>query len=322
MILDSFILILSRGLGIVSFPSFADTMIKIESHKVTSASTPIRLLDFCMLKFEFINTRAGIKKLIKKGFVKIDGMPTSGGQWLVADQKVELYSGYPAQHKVFEMKLDIVYEDDEIAVIYKPAGIEVSGNKFKTIQNALVFNLKPSHQKDLLSRPVPVHRLDYPTSGLLICAKTHQAAVNLGRQFEEKTIEKTYVAIVNGKIENEGRIDLDIDGKHAETLFEKVKTISSIKVGHISLLKLNPLTGRTHQLRKHLASIGHPIVGDGLYNTDFPLLKGKGLFLSATEIYFYHPISKSKIELKTNIPHKFISLLAREEERFLKFDSL
>lgn len=294
-------------------------MIIIESHKVTSENIPIRLLDFCLQNFESINTRAGIKKLIKKGFVKIDGMEVSGGQWLVSDQKVELYSGYPSQHKVFEMKLDVVYEDDEIAVIYKPAGIEVSGNKFKTIQNALVFNLKPSKQKDILSRPVPVHRLDYPTSGLLICAKTHQAAVNLGRQFEEKTIEKTYVAIVNGKTENEGRIEFDIDGKQAETLFKSLKTTSSIKAGHISLLKLNPLTGRTHQLRKHLASIGHPIVGDGLYNTNFPLLKGKGLFLSATEIHFYHPISKSKIELETAIPHKFISLLEREEERFEKF---
>lgn len=293
-------------------------MIIIESHKVTSDKIPVRLLDFCLQNFETVKTRAGIKKLIKRGFVKIDGIESAGGQWLVADQKIELYSGSPSKHKVFEMKLDIVFEDDEIAVINKPAGFEVSGNKFKTIQNALVFNLKPSERKDALSRPVPVHRLDYPTSGLLLCAKTHHAVVNLGRQFEEKTINKTYVAIVNGKTEKEGRIENVLEGKQAVTIYKNLKTISSLKAGFISLLNLFPLSGRTHQLRKHTAGIGHPIVGDNLYNTNFPLLKGKGLFLCATEITFNHPSTEVKIELKIPMPHKFIALLEREAERFQK----
>jgi len=297
-------------------------MMIIENHNVSQDNVPIRLLDYCLQNFETIRTRAGIKKLIKRGFVKVDGEESFGGLWLVADQKIELHSGMPVQHKVFEMKLEIVYEDDEIAVINKPAGIEVSGNKFKTIQNALAFNLKSSEQKDALSRPVPVHRLDYPTSGLLVCAKTHNAAVHLGRQFEEKTIQKTYVAIVNGKTAKEGKVENDLDGKHALTIYKNLKTISSLKAGHLSLLNLFPQTGRTHQLRRHMAGIGNPIVGDNFYNSNFPLLKGKGLLLSATEICFNHPISETKIDLKIPIPHKFISLLEREARRFKKFDKL
>jgi len=297
-------------------------MIIIESHKVIQDKVPIRLLDFCLQSFETIKTRAGIKKLIKKGIVKIDGVEATGGQWLVAEQTVEIYSGYPSKHKVFEMKLDVLYEDDDLAVIYKPPGFEVSGNKFKTIQNALVFNLKSSKKNDVLSRPIPVHRLDYPTSGLLICAKTHEAAVSLGKQFEEKTIKKSYVAIVNGKTEKEGIIENDIDGKQAVTHFQIINTISSIKTGHISMLNLFPLTGRTHQLRKHLASIDHPIVGDSLYNTNFPLLKGKGLFLSAISLCFVHPVTGDKTEVKTDIPHKFVSLMEREKRRFEKLARL
>ena len=294
----------------------------IESYKVDQGIIPIRLLDFCLQNFETVKTRAGIKKLIKKGVVKIDGEEITGGQWLVAEQTVEIYSGYPSKHKVFELKLDVIFEDDDLAVIYKPAGFEVSGNKFKTIQNALVFNLKNSKKKDVLSRPVPVHRLDYPTSGLLICAKTHEAAVKLGKQFEERTIKKIYVAIVVGRTEKKGVIENDIDGKKAVTHFKNINTISSIKTEHISLLNLYPLTGRTHQLRRHLASINHPIVGDNLYNTNFPLLKGKGLFLSAISLSFMHPVTGDKIDVNTDIPHKFVSLMEREKRRFEKLAKL
>lgn len=293
-------------------------MIEIESHIVPQDQPAIRLLDFCIHNFELINTRSGIKKAIKKGEIWLDGLPAESGIWLSPGQKIILSEGKPSTHKVFEMKLDIVYEDNEIAVILKPAGIEVSGNKLKTIQNALVYNLKISTKKDKLIRPVPVHRLDYPTSGLLICAKTHGAAVDLGRQFEEKIIHKTYIAIVNGETEKSGKIDNVLDGKASITLFEKIKSISSLKAGSLSLLKLNPITGRTHQLRKHLSQIGHPIVGDALYNTNLPLLKGKGLFLSAVSLLFKHPSSKEEMEFHVPIPNKFTSLLEREEKRFEK----
>lgn len=293
-------------------------MLEIESHIVPQGQPAIRLLDFCIQNFNLITTRSGIKKAIKKGEVWLDGELAEGGIWLKIGQRVVLCEGKPSTHKIFELKLDIVFEDDDIAVIYKPAGYEVSGNKFKTIQNALSFNLKTSLRKDHLSRAVPVHRLDYPTSGLLICAKTHRAAVEMGRQFEEKTIKKTYLAIVNGKLEEIGKLENQLDGKNAITFFESLKTIPSLKAGFISLLKLNPQTGRTHQLRRHLAQINHPIVGDGLYNTNYPLLKGKGVFLSAVSLVFKHPFTDEIIELNSQIPEKFTSLLTREKVRFEK----
>jgi len=293
----------------------------IEKHIVSSDKLPSRLLDFCLKSIKTITTRAGIKKAIKRGLIKVDGNEMPGGIWLSEGQIVELLESETSSHKVFEMHLDVVFEDEHLAVINKPAGIEVSGNKFKTIQNALVFNLKASEATDKLQRPVPVHRLDFPTSGLLVCAKTHSAVVALGRLFETKKISKTYHAIVNGKLEGLGEIKTPLEGKQALTKFKSLKTISSLKAGYLTLLELQPATGRTHQLRKHLASIGNPIVGDAVYTGDKPLLKGKGLLLAATKIVFEHPLSGELIEVEIPIPHKFSSLLEREARRFDKLDS-
>lgn len=279
---------------------------------------PVRLLDFCVLNIKLISTRTGIKKAIKRGEIKLNGDFAEGGIWLKEDDSIEIFEAKTSNHKVFPLELKVIFEDDFIAIIDKPAGIEVSGNKFKTIQNALVHNLQPSAKEDALSRPVPVHRLDYSTSGLLICAKTHSAAVNLGKQFENKTVQKTYHAIVNGETPKEGIIDSDIQNKKAHTEFVTLKTIDSLVAGKISLIKVFPSTGRKHQIRIHLSALGHPIVGDKDYCGDFPLLKGKGMFLSATSIKFLHPDKQEFIQYEIDIPYKFSSLLKREEERFKK----
>ena len=279
---------------------------------------PTRLLDFCIQNIKLINTRTGIKKAIKRGQIKLNGDNSEGGKWLSKGDIIEILEAKTSNHKVFPLDLKIIFEDNYIAIIDKPAGIEVSGNKFKTIQNALLHNLKPSSKEDALSRPVPVHRLDYSTSGLLICAKTHSAAVNLGKQFENKTVQKIYHAIVNGQSPKQGIIDQDIQNKKAHTDFLTLKTIDSLVAGKISLIKLFPSTGRKHQLRIHLSAIGHPIVGDKEYCGDFSLLKGKGLFLSASSVKFLHPDKQQFMQFDIDIPHKFISLLKREEERFKK----
>ncbi len=203
-----------------------------------------------------------------------------------------------------------------MAVINKPAGITVSGNTFKTVFSALPFNLKSSSQTDALSSPTPVHRLDNQTSGLLLIAKTKTAQIELGKQFQNQTIQKKYCTIVIGKVFTNHTIDLPIENKNAETSLEIIRVVKSLKFNELSCLKVSPKTGRTHQIRIHLASIGHPILGDKLYGDKDLLHKGKGLFLCASEVKFLHPKTFKTIQLKVDLPHKFKSLLAREKRRW------
>ncbi len=220
------------------------------------------------------------------------------------------------QPKVFECSLEVIYEDHEMAVINKPAGLSVSGNAYKTIYNALPFNLKKSNSKDSLPWPTPVHRLDNQTSGLLLIAKTKTAQIELGNQFKNQTIQKKYCTIVIGKVHTNQIISTPIENKEAETSFEIIKIVNSLKYQQLSFLKVSPKTGRTHQIRIHLASIGHPILGDKLYGNKETLHKGKGLFLCASELKFLHPKSFEIIVLKIEVPQKFKSMLVREKRRW------
>ncbi|MBN2167284.1 MAG: RluA family pseudouridine synthase [Marinilabiliaceae bacterium] len=217
------------------------------------------------------------------------------------------------------MRLHIVYEDDFLAIIVKPAGISVSGNQYRTIENALLDNVKTSTQSNALKWPRPVHRLDNQTSGLLIVSKTIDVHVKLGQMFEQKLISKYYYAVVMGKADVDGIISTPVNMQSAVTLFERIKIVPSLRNEYLSLLKLSPQTGRTHQLRIHLSQQGWPILGDKLYGFKGNILLKDGLYLCATSLLFKHPITNEVLDISTPIPHKFLKRMQNEERRWIKY---
>jgi tRNA pseudouridine65 synthase/23S rRNA pseudouridine1911/1915/1917 synthase len=295
-------------------------MIIKETHLVPEGVHSVRLSDYARTAFPSIPSRKGAAKAIKRGEIQIDGHPANSGNWIKSGQTLELLDLQQRTPKTYRLPLNVVFEDDHLAVINKPPGIEVGGNKFRTVENALAGSLSPSTQPDALNWPRPVHRLDYSTSGLLLVAKTAGAQVSLGQQFEMRQIHKRYRAIVMGKVPTSGTLEMPINGLPARSHYEPVKSVPSLQSGHLTLVDLFPTTGRTHQLRIHMASIGHPIVGDQKYGTLGHILKGKGLFLAAVELRLMHPYLQQELNISIPAPPKFNALLQREQSRWKKFN--
>jgi len=179
-----------------------------------------------------------------------------------------------------------------------------------------MHNLTPSTSKDTLLIPKPAHRLDNQTSGLLLIGKTRSAIKFLGEEFEAKRIKKEYCAVVSGKTNSEGSFNSSINQQSASTRYKRLAYYKSVRNGFISVLNLWPETGRTHQLRIHLANNNTPIIGDKLYGEKGNILFKKGLFLSAVKLTFTHPISKKTMELSIPYPKKFDSFILREERNY------
>lgn len=289
----------------------------LHTHIVPQNNNTVRLSDYAVGIFPQIPSRKGIKKAIKAGAIFLNGRRGNTGDWITTGQKIELVALDKKPSKIYKLELPVIFEDEQLAVIHKPAGIIVSGNQFHTIQNALLHNLKISKAVDAFKLPRPVHRLDHATSGLLLIAKTTNANIHLSQQFEQKTIQKKYQAVVMGKLATTtGIIKESIDGKTAITKYEVQQISPSLKTAYLSLLNLYPLTGRTHQLRIHLANLGHPILGDKLYHGDKPLLARKGMFLSAVELIFLHPLTEERMNFRIDAPNKFRYRLEQEERRW------
>lgn len=294
-------------------------MLIIQEHTVPTGVSQIRLLDYALQIFTSIPSRSSMKKVIKSGALLVDGTPGQPSSWVLEGQQITLVDLENKPPKPLNFKLEIIFEDEHLAVINKPAGIEVSGNKYYTIQNALVANITPSTEPDALKWPRPVHRLDMPTSGLLLIAKTASSIMNLGQQLETRKVQKKYRAIVAGNLPDKGGINSDIAGQEALTSFSCIDRCHSLKMQWLSLAELCPYTGRTHQLRIHMADYGFPIVGDNRYGSG-PLLKGKGLFLASVALQFTHPHNNMPLNIIINQPDKFDALFEREERRWERFN--
>lgn len=258
--------------------------------------------EYAVSIFSSITTKSAIKKAIKREEVLLNGTPANTSDWIEEHQKIELLQPDIPTKKIFSLKLNIVFEDDFLAVIDKPAGIPTSGNYFRTMENALPFNLEPSPEVDALPYPMPVHRLDNPTAGLLLVAKTRNAQIFLNRAFQNKEIQKTYTAIVEGLHPEKAVYNNEIENKPA--LSEMILLKEIIKAEHkFSLVEISPQTGRTHQIRIHLSRNGFPIVGDKEYGgiTGLP----GGLYLFSSGVKFKHPVSQKFIDIQLPLPKKF-----------------
>jgi len=285
-----------------------------ETHIAIPIENPIRLQEYAVAIFKSIPTKSGIKKAIKKQLVFVDGAIATTAQFIKGGEKIELYqTENTSEFKRLELPLEVLFEDDYLAIIYKPAGILVSGNKFVTIANALTQNLQKSNQQDAV-KPQPIHRLDYPTSGLLLIGKTSAAIISLSELFKTKEIRKTYHAICIGKMSATGTINQAIDGKISLTEYQVLKTLTSTRFEFLNLVQLSPKTGRRHQLRIHLSSIGNQILGDKEYGNTELISKGNGLYLHASSLEFIHPFTKDKISISKEVPKKFTRIFPIQEK--------
>lgn len=265
----------------------------IEIHEVPNHINPIRLQEYGVGIFKNCPTKSSLKKRLKKGLITVNNQIGSTATYISGNEIIKLYSDNKST-PVFPLKLKILYEDDYLAVIHKPPGILVSGNSFQTVTNALEFNLTPSISEDA-TRPLPIHRLDYATTGALLIGKTGACIRTLYSLFEKKEIQKVYIAITIGEMRENGIVDSEIENKSASSLYKKLASVPSERFKELNLIQLKPETGRRHQLRKHLHGIGNPILGDKDYFIEDLVLKGKGMYLHAYLLKFKHPISNENL---------------------------
>jgi 23S rRNA pseudouridine1911/1915/1917 synthase len=275
--------------------------------------TPIRLQEYGVGIFNSVVTKSALKKALKKNCIKVDGISATSATYINGGEYITLsVTEDISVKKKLIFQLDVLFEDDYLAVIHKPAGILVSGNSFKTIANALTQNLKRSHLFDG-TKPQPVHRLDFATTGVLLIGKTSSSITALNKLFENRAIKKTYYAVTIGDMKAQGRITSDVDGKTSQSNYTLCESVLSERFGQLNLVQLEPQTGRRHQLRRHLTELGNPILGDKDYGIEPLILRGKGLYLHAYSLKFTHPFTNEALCIKDTLPQRFKKLFNLEK---------
>jgi len=278
-------------------------------------------------------SRVRVRQLIEQGKILVNGsmgkpsFKLRGGEAIAITGRVELP---PLKAFAEDIPLDVVYEDADLAVINKPAGMAVHAGSGKnqagnqgTLVNALLHRFGKMSQVGGELRPGIVHRLDKETSGLVVVAKTDAAHRKLARQFARREVSKTYLALVHGWMKQpQGTVNAPIShdlrrrtrmttrrsqGREAVTHWKVLKQIES-RYGKLSFLEVKIETGRTHQIRVHMASLGHPVVGDTLYGAPRKLsgygetMSPERNFLHAAAIQFQHPISHKALSFRQPLP--------------------
>lgn len=272
-------------------------------------------------------SRTMIKKLIESNNILVNDKSEKVSYKVQANDNIsiDVPEAKETKLKAQEIPLDIIYEDSDIIVVNKPKGMVVhpaNGNPDGTLVNAILSICKNS-----LSgiggelRPGIVHRLDKDTSGLIIVAKNDKAHINMSEQIKERNVKKTYIALVRGNgPEEEATINMPIgrstkdrkkmavtkNGKQAITHFKVLKRYSKY-----TLLEIKIETGRTHQIRVHMAEIGYPVVGDAVYSNGKNEFGIEGQMLHAYKLEFMHPITNKHMELTAPLPQYFEEILKK-----------
>ena len=275
------------------------------------------------------HSRSFFQNCIENGQVLVDGRPARAKEKPREGSVITFFAEEPREleAKPEDIPLDIVYEDGDIAVINKPKGMVVHpapGNETGTLVNALLFHMKDLSGINGVLRPGIVHRLDKDTTGLLVIAKNDAAHISLAEQIREKTARREYTALVFGGFrEEEGRVDAPIarhktdrkrmavvpGGREAVTLFQV-----AARYEKYTLLHLRLTTGRTHQIRVHMAYIGHPVAGDAVYTKQKFPYPTQGQMLHAHRLTLTHPRSGERMTFEAPLPAYFREILSRLRE--------
>jgi 23S rRNA pseudouridine1911/1915/1917 synthase len=290
-------------------------------------------LDVCLAGQVPGLSRAAARKLIDDGKVLVNGKAGKASVRLKEGDKVE--AGLESREDAAEgpgpqqIPLEVLFADEDVIVLDKPSGLVVhpgAGNVDGTLANALVALFPELAGVGPRERPGIVHRLDKGTSGVMVAARSPRAYASLVGQFKRHDVRKTYIGLVYGRIASaEGHIDWPI-GRHAtkrkristhsknprqaETFFRVLEALPCA-----TLLEVRPLTGRTHQIRVHLAAAGHPIVGDALYGRKKEAKKYPRIFLHARSISFLHPGTGERLEFAAPLPAELEAILEAERRR-------